>query len=115
MTIKVIQADREAVARMIDPSRWAVLDGYLADTLRKYKGQHFGYDPEAFKDKASLAKADRILASHADPLRRALEHYADQYCEGWCEQSGDCANFDDCGGCLARRTLFSTLGLGVIG
>jgi len=76
MTIKVIQADREAVARMIDPSRWAVLDGYLADTLRKYKGQHFGYDPEAFKDKASLAKADRILASHADPLRRALQQIA---------------------------------------
>lgn len=62
-TTKVdLAEERETIARIIDPSRWAVLDGYLADMLRKYKGRDCGYDPEAFKDKASLAKADAILA-----------------------------------------------------
>ena len=53
---------REKVARIIDPSSWQVLDSYLAETLRKYAGQHAGYDPDAFKHKASLAKADAILS-----------------------------------------------------
>jgi hypothetical protein len=36
----------------------------------------------------------------------ALAHYADQYCEGLCERSANCARFDDdCGGCLARRAI----------
>ena len=52
----------EAVARIIDPARWRVLDGYLADTLRKYKGQNAGYDPEVFKDQASMALAQQIIA-----------------------------------------------------
>lgn len=54
--------DREAVARIIDPSKWRVLDSYLADVKRKYRGKDAAYDPEAFKDKESLAKADAILA-----------------------------------------------------
>ena len=39
-----------------------MFDSYLADMKRKYAGQDAGYDPLAFKDKASLAKADAILA-----------------------------------------------------
>ena len=38
-------------------------------------------------------------------IKEALEFYAKEYCEGWCEQDAGCANFDDCGGCLARRAL----------
>ena len=53
----------EVVARIIDPERWAVLDNYLAETKRKYRGQHAGYDPSAFRDAASLAKSRTILAS----------------------------------------------------
>ena len=51
----------ERIARVIDPSTWQVLDGYLADVKRKHKGENVGYDPEAFRDKKSLAKADVIL------------------------------------------------------
>lgn len=52
---------REALARIIDPSSWRVFDGYLADVKRKYKGKDAAYDPEAFRDKKSLAKADEWL------------------------------------------------------
>lgn len=58
----------ETVARIIDPSKWAVLDIYLADMLRKYKGEHIGYDPEPFKDKASMAKAQAAIAAVFDAL-----------------------------------------------
>lgn len=58
----------ETVARIIDPSKWAVLDSYLADMLRKYKGEHIGYDPEPFKDKASMAKAQAAIAAVFDAL-----------------------------------------------
>src|SRR6185437_4945094 len=50
----------EAVARLIDPSTWRVLDSYLGDVKRKYKGKDAGYDPAAFKDKKSIALAYRI-------------------------------------------------------
>ena len=52
----------ERIARIIDPSSWAVLDGYLAEVKRKYRGQNAEYDPSAFKDKGSLAKAREIRA-----------------------------------------------------
>jgi hypothetical protein len=50
---------------IIDPSSWRVMDGYLADMLRKYKGQDVGYDPEQFKHKESLAIVDALIASDA--------------------------------------------------
>jgi hypothetical protein len=53
---------REQIARIIDPSSWSVFDCYLAIMPRKYRGENIGYDPAAFKDKKSLAKADEILA-----------------------------------------------------
>ena len=55
---------REKAARIIDPSRWAVMDDYLAEVRRK---PNVGYDPDNFKDKASLAKADAILALLSSP------------------------------------------------
>lgn len=40
------------------------------------------------------------------PLQEALEHYATQYCEGWCKACPETAGpFEDCGGCLARVAL----------
>jgi hypothetical protein len=52
--------DRETVARVIDPSSWRVLDSYLERVKRHHP--HGGYDPDNFTDKASLAKADAIIA-----------------------------------------------------
>lgn len=60
----------EEMARLIDPSPWRVFDGYLADVKRKYKGQDAAYDPEAFKDKKSMAVAVAILSTIA---QHALE------------------------------------------
>lgn len=54
---------REAIARIIDPSSWQVLDSYLERVKRHHP--HGGYDPDNFTDKASLAKADAILALFA--------------------------------------------------
>lgn len=53
---------REAVARLIDPSSWRVMDSYLAEFLRKHRDVNAGYDPDNFKHKESLAIADDILA-----------------------------------------------------
>ena len=58
-----VEADVEKIARIIDPSSWAVMDGYLSDMLRKYKGQNIGYDPDAFKHKPSMKIAEKVLAA----------------------------------------------------
>ena len=58
-----VEADVEKVARIIDPSSWAVMDGYLSDMLRKYKGQKIGYDPDAFKHKPSMKIAEKVIAA----------------------------------------------------
>ena len=58
-----VEADVEKVARIIDPSSWAVMDGYLSDMLRKYKGQKIGYDPDAFKQKPSMKIAEKVIAA----------------------------------------------------
>ena len=50
--------------------------------------------------------ANARLIATAPELLKTLDWYADQLCEGWCEQSPDCARFEDCGGCLARRTAW---------
>ncbi len=42
------------------------------------------------------------IADDARKIAEALQHYSDQYCEGWCSNGG---NFDDCGGCRARAAL----------
>jgi hypothetical protein len=42
-------------------------------------------------------------------LREALDHYAHEYCEGWCKDAPSGALFDDCGGCEARAALAQTL------
>ncbi len=65
----------EAMARIIDPSSWRVMDGYLAQMLRKYKGEHIGYDPDAFKHKESMAIARAILPvirAHLEPNERLI-------------------------------------------
>ena len=65
----------EAMARIIDPSSWRVMDGYLAQMLRKYKGEHIGYDPDAFKHKESMAIARALLPvirAHLAPNERLI-------------------------------------------
>lgn len=51
----------EELARIIYPSSWAVMDSYLAQMLRKYKGENVAYDPEQYKHKESMTKARAIL------------------------------------------------------
>ena len=66
----------EAMARIIDPSSWRVMDGYLAQMLRKYKGEHIGYDPDAFKHKESMAIARSLLPiirAHLEPTSEMVE------------------------------------------
>lgn len=55
----------EAVARIIAPSSWSVMDAEKAQMLRKYKGQNIGYDPVQFQHKESMAKAREILTALA--------------------------------------------------
>ena len=49
----------EAIARLIDPSSWRVFDSELERVKRHHPNG--GYDPDNFKDRASLALASRIL------------------------------------------------------
>lgn len=56
------------------------------------------------------AWANARLIAAAPDMVSALDTYADQLCEGWCEQSPDFAHFDDCGGCLARRVAWQARG-----
>ena len=51
------QAWKEQAARIIDPASWAVMDSYLKQMLRKYKGRTSDMIPEAFKHKESMAIA----------------------------------------------------------
>ena len=65
----------EKMARAIAPRTWEVFDGYLKDTLRI---KNAAYDPDAFKDKASMALA--LAAWNAGPgpkLAAALKPFAD--------------------------------------
>lgn len=66
----------EAMARIIDPSSWRVMDGYLAQMLRKYKGEHIGYDPDAFKHKESMAIARAlipVIRAHLEPTSEMVD------------------------------------------
>jgi hypothetical protein len=53
----------EIAARIIDPSSWAVMDSYLAETKRKYRGQNVGWPADQFHHKESMAKARAALAA----------------------------------------------------
>lgn len=81
----------EAVARIIDPSSWRVFDTYLADVKRKYAGQDAAYDPEAFKDKASIAKARAIVTLIPDPpVSAAPEGWRDiAEAEVWAQENNE--------------------------
>lgn len=53
----------ERIARIIDPNSWAVMDSYLAETKRKYRGQNVGWPADQFHHKESMAKARAVLAA----------------------------------------------------
>lgn len=77
MTQAPAKFDRETVARIIDPSSWSILDGYLAQAKRKYRGTNTGYDPGAFYDKHSIDKAAAIMALHDAEISRLRADMAD--------------------------------------
>ena len=43
------------------------------------------------------------LTTELNASRAIINHYSDQFCEGWCKVNG--GNFEDCGGCSARVYL----------
>lgn len=51
----------EAIARIIAPSRWRVMDSCLEQAKRKYAGQNVGWPADQFQDKESMVKARAIL------------------------------------------------------
>jgi hypothetical protein len=45
-------------------------------------------------------------SSNGEAVEAVLKHYAETFCEGFCERDPQLAKFDhDCSGCLARRAL----------
>ena len=68
----------EAVARAIAPSRWEVMDHYLAQTKKKYAGENAAYDPDNFKDRESMATAQAAIAAldaaRGDQVARLIAH-----------------------------------------
>lgn len=66
----------EAMARIIDPSSWRVMDGYLAQTLREDRGKRDDYRPDAFKHKQSMAIARALLPiirAHLEPTSEMVD------------------------------------------
>jgi hypothetical protein len=57
----------EKIARLIDPSSWAVFDAEKARMLRKYKGENIGWPADQYQHKASMDTARRILATLTAP------------------------------------------------
>lgn len=66
----------EIAARIIDPSSWAVMDSYLAETKRKYRGQNVGWPADQFHHKESMAKARAVLAAVTPHIEARVEGYA---------------------------------------
>lgn len=57
-------------------------------------------------DKHKSIAAPVIAAEKPCLLQETLEHYASEYCEGWCKACPETAGpFEDCGGCRARVAL----------
>lgn len=83
--------------------------GELADWLMSipidnesggYEGPFVLIKPERRNEIVSALRSATIADGG---VREALEHYAEQYCEGWCKEAG--GSFEDCGGCKARAAL----------
>ena len=53
----------ERAARIISPGHWQVMDSYLAEMKRKYRWQNIAYDPDQFKDSASMHIARAALTA----------------------------------------------------
>ena len=70
----------EAMARIIDPSSWRVMDGYLAQTLREDRGKRDDYRPDAFKHKESMAIARAlipVIRAHLEPTSEMVQAVMD--------------------------------------
>lgn len=90
----------ELIARIIDPSSWRVMDGYLEDTKRKYRGQNVGWPSDQFQHKESMAKAREILSAldlptiQRDARREGYEQAMAEAARE-CERMDDAATYDD--------------------
>ena len=61
--LAALDAQAEVIARIIDPTTWAVMDSYLEQTKRKYAGQNVGWPADQFQHKVSMGKAREIIAA----------------------------------------------------
>lgn len=73
-----------------------VVPAGMSDWTEIRAGARKGYEFNGYKSQEYI---------RADTVSKALGYYVDQFCEGWCDQDAGCAHFEDCSGCLARRTL----------
>ena len=96
--------EREAIARLIAPSSWSVMDSELERFARHHpKGS---YDHAVFQDRVSLALADQILdlierrrsaqkcVNHPDrPSRTNLDgdNLCQECADAWCRAEGQWA------------------------
>lgn len=96
--------EREAIARLIAPSNWSVMD-HERERFARHQPKG-GYDPAIFQDRTSLAVADQILdlierrrgehkcSNHPD--RHAVTNLdGDNLCQecadAWCRAEGQWA------------------------
>ena len=116
----------EAVARAIAPSRWEVMDHYLAQTKKKYAGENAAYDPDNFKDRESMATAQAAIAAldavRGDRVARIAELEAEverlrRNVRGWvewhrrCDADDDCTYLNDNAWCDAEALASTGMGL----
>ncbi|MCK1445393.1 hypothetical protein IVB43_23700 [Bradyrhizobium sp. 48] len=92
--------EENAILRDSNKSIFAAVDE-SEDRLREVEGLRMGDVAMEFR------RLREAVRSGVPPqsARETLEHYATQYCEGWCKDAPPNANFEDCGGCRARLTL----------
>ena len=51
----------ERVARIIDPGAWSVMDRYLEEAKREFRGQNVGWPADQFQHEPSMKKAREII------------------------------------------------------
>lgn len=108
----------EAMARIIDPSSWRVMDGYLAQMLRKYKGEHIGYDPDAFKHKGSMAIARALLPvirDHLEPTSEMVDAATGAFVTAPCEPGLEKFHDDKANFYQIRAAIIAALAASPIG
>ena len=81
----------------------------IAGLIAEFR-EHADYEHEASYGNIFERAADALttLSARVETLEAALEWYADQMCEGWCDKDPKaCAAIggENCAGCHARKEL----------